>query len=400
MDEPSAAGGSGVAQQLEDGPLRRELGVAPDTPVPPAPPARHSEHLHFSGRGSEYFRIWVVNLLLTLATLGVYSAWAKVRKARWFARHTALGGHRFDFHGEPWRILLGRAIAVALLVLWSFAFDVSAWFGLAVLALFCVVGPLLFAGAQRFRLANTSWRGLRFSFEAPRREVFVVCVPLVLMWTVGTVFQAFGVEGGWLVAAGLLTLFGFPWAHARLKQMQHSHAAYGNVRFAYGHATASFYGLYAKAAVLAFVGGAFAVPLLGLLGQTAGGGAAQPAWWMAALFGAVVVLATWLVAWPYFAARLQQVVWGATHCGPLRFRGEMKGFVLWRLVIVQTLLVLATCGLYWPFAAVAIARYRVQSIVVESDAPLPDVEAPAVPEGARRAAGDAAADFFGLDIGW
>jgi uncharacterized membrane protein YjgN (DUF898 family) len=27
-----------------------------------------------------YFRIWIVNLLLTIATLGIYSAWAKVRR--------------------------------------------------------------------------------------------------------------------------------------------------------------------------------------------------------------------------------------------------------------------------------------------------------------------------------
>lgn len=38
----------------------------------------------FTGDGAEYFRIWVINLLLTLATLGIYSAWAKVRKARYF----------------------------------------------------------------------------------------------------------------------------------------------------------------------------------------------------------------------------------------------------------------------------------------------------------------------------
>ena len=38
------------------------------------------EYFRFHGNGAEYFRIWIVNFLLTLLTLGVYSAWAKVRK--------------------------------------------------------------------------------------------------------------------------------------------------------------------------------------------------------------------------------------------------------------------------------------------------------------------------------
>ncbi len=30
----------------------------------------------FTGNGGEYFRIWIVNLMLTIVTLGIYSAWA------------------------------------------------------------------------------------------------------------------------------------------------------------------------------------------------------------------------------------------------------------------------------------------------------------------------------------
>ena len=32
----------------------------------------------FTGKASEYFGIWIVNLFLSLITLGIYSAWAKV----------------------------------------------------------------------------------------------------------------------------------------------------------------------------------------------------------------------------------------------------------------------------------------------------------------------------------
>ena len=73
----------GLAQVLEDGPLKRELlGTRPAPPAPPGPPLGYSARLTFDGPAAEYFRIWIVNLLLTLLSLGVYSAWAKVRKAR------------------------------------------------------------------------------------------------------------------------------------------------------------------------------------------------------------------------------------------------------------------------------------------------------------------------------
>ena len=50
----------------------------------------------FSGKGGEYFRIWIVNLALTILTLGIYSAWAKVRRLQYFHRNTALIGNSFD----------------------------------------------------------------------------------------------------------------------------------------------------------------------------------------------------------------------------------------------------------------------------------------------------------------
>lgn len=57
-------------------------------PQGPRPP----EQLQFTGKGSEYFGIWIVNLLLTILTLGIYSAWAKVRRLQYFYRNTQLAG--------------------------------------------------------------------------------------------------------------------------------------------------------------------------------------------------------------------------------------------------------------------------------------------------------------------
>jgi uncharacterized membrane protein YjgN (DUF898 family) len=82
--------------------------------APPAvlPPAR----AEFLGSGSEYFRIWIVNLLLSVLTVGIYSAWAKVRREQYFHRATRLAGAAFDWDASPIAILRGRVLAVVLLI--------------------------------------------------------------------------------------------------------------------------------------------------------------------------------------------------------------------------------------------------------------------------------------------
>ena len=59
---------------------------------PPQPPPHAPQPLRFNGNGAEYFGIWIVNLLLSIVTLGIYSAWAKVRRLQYFYRHTELAG--------------------------------------------------------------------------------------------------------------------------------------------------------------------------------------------------------------------------------------------------------------------------------------------------------------------
>ncbi|HZR68833.1 MAG TPA: DUF898 family protein, partial [Burkholderiales bacterium] len=77
----------------------------------------------FTASASEYFRIWVVNLLFTLLTAGIYSAWAKVRKKRYFYGSTKFDGATFDYFASPRAILNGRIIAFAVFVVYALAGD-------------------------------------------------------------------------------------------------------------------------------------------------------------------------------------------------------------------------------------------------------------------------------------
>ena len=136
----------------------------------------------FRGTGGEYFRIWIVNLALTIVTLGIFSAWAKVRSRRYFLGNTFVAGHSFDYHASPVRILIGRLIAVGLLIAYNVGTGVSplvaAPFGL----LFVAALPWLIVSSHKFNARNTSYRNVRFGFS-------------------GTYLGAFKAYIGWTLAA-------------------------------------------------------------------------------------------------------------------------------------------------------------------------------------------------------
>jgi uncharacterized membrane protein YjgN (DUF898 family) len=364
----------------------------------PAQQARQAR-LEFTGRGAEYFRLWVVNVLLTLLSLGLYSAWAKVRKARWFVRHTRLMGDAFDYHGRPGPILRGRLLVLPLLLAYGYAFLWSTTAGLLAFGLLYAAGPLLFAQAQRFKLGNTSWRGLRFGFDAPRAQVYQVCLPLILLWTATTLVLELHLGEELMWGSMALTALGLPWAHGRLKQLQHSHARYGAQRFSYAPGHSAFYGVYFAAAgmlVLAMLAGGCSIWLIKQWGSQD----EVQARIMVILAGIWMLILAWLFAWPVFAAKVQQIVWRRSDLGDVAFDCDLRPARFWWLAFRQILLVLLTAGLYWPFAAVALARYRIESISLHSPVPLDRLVFQAAPAATDGALGEGSADGFGLDLGW
>ncbi|RJQ56405.1 MAG: DUF898 family protein [Desulfobacteraceae bacterium] len=82
------------------------------------PPPGKSERipLEFKGSGSEYFRIWLVNVLLSILTLGIYSAWAKVRRKQYVYGSMRLNGAGFEYLADPVKILKGRLLVVGFFV--------------------------------------------------------------------------------------------------------------------------------------------------------------------------------------------------------------------------------------------------------------------------------------------
>ena len=375
-----------------------------DAPEPEATaPPRHVVTAEFTGRGGEYLRIWVVNLLLTALTLGLYSGWSKVRRVKYFRQNTWLDGHVFDYHGNPVAILRGRLLALVLLAAYSWAFQFSNVAGLVTVATLCAAGPWLFMRAQRFSLANTSFLGLRFGFRAGPHEAYATVLPALALWLLPGVAAALATDEHWLIWLIGLPVLAFPWMHHRLKAFQRRHATYGDREFTFAPARLQFYWVYVKGLGLVMVGGLIAslviVVVLQLVVQREPGRAVEVATGARVYTGIVMLFFTYLLTWPYCGTRLQQVVWSHTRLASIAFRTDIRALPLFRLLLKNVALIILTCGIYWPWAAVALARYRVGCMRVESDVALSTLAA-GVQAASVSPTGDAATDFFGLDIGF
>ena len=126
----------------------------------------------FYGNGKAFFRIWIVNVLLSVVTLGIYSAWAKVRTRKYFYGNTELADHRFDYHAKPVQILKGRLVAIVCVLTWYFSSQLYPVASLILMAAFFLLSPILIRNNIRFDAAMTSYREERFSFIGSLGEAY------------------------------------------------------------------------------------------------------------------------------------------------------------------------------------------------------------------------------------
>jgi uncharacterized membrane protein YjgN (DUF898 family) len=351
-----------------------------DTPTASAYPPLA---LRFSGRGGEYFGIWIVNLLLTIITLGIYSAWAKVRRIQYFYRHTELANSSFDFHGSPLKILFGRLIALAMILVYNYTVRVRSPWILLVLLAFAVVLPWLLRNSFRFRLYNTSWRGTRFHFRG----------------SVAGAYRVFLLNG----FLALITLYLLaPFTHQRFKAYQHNNSWFGRARFSF-HASAGRFYLVYLVLLAAIVGFGLVIGLAGLgstfmaLGQKPGGHVDPRAIIKALvyLYGALLLFG--ILIGPLFHALLTNLIWSNTRLENHRIECRLSPWMLMWVGASNFVLVVLTVGLFIPWASVRLTKYQVECIRLLPTSDLQEFVA-AEPESVG-AVGEEAATAFDFDIG-
>jgi uncharacterized membrane protein YjgN (DUF898 family) len=336
-----------------------------------AGPAHHGvSKLVFHGSGSEYFKIWIVNLVLSVLTLGIYSAWAKVRSQQYFHSNTELAGSRFAYHGLPRSILIGRGL-VAGLFLSAMAL---AQLGSPIAFVFFIGGialiPWLMAGSMRFRAAMVSWRGVRFSWTGSTGKAYLLTLKVI---------------GLTIITFGIYYFAG----HHRFKRLLIDNLHFGDAAFEGKSKSSEFFGPYWIFGIVTGILSKLIDVSSSSLAKAIGDNAAS-----IAVNGLTIGL--FYVSYKVLSAILSKIVQNKTTLGNLQLQNSSSASSLIALYGVNALLIAVTLGLYWPWASIREMQYRAAHFEVLGD--IERLQASNTLTKSNTAIGLEAAGMFDFDV--
>jgi len=375
--------------------------------------------LQFSGAGGEFFRVWIVNVLLTIVTFGFYTPFARRRTAQYFYDHTLVAGSPLEFTAQQRKMVIGFVLLVALYV----AFKTAAQTGQdtvvnVMLLAAAVLAPYFWGSAMRFRFNATRWRGVRLQFTAGWGEVYGASWPVfafVACWMGAGFFiemlagKSSGKHYGAAIAVGVAAAFLSVLCAIRLEFNYKSlMVARGRIGGQPGRWKPEF-GDFVRiwfATIAVFIGAAVLVAAAmfvavgGSFAMLKGG---KPGVFQVLMFialGVAMVFLAFLVSAParaYREARMFQLVWSNIGVSKVaRFKSDLRPWRFVGLRVANVFLTLMTFGFYRPFARVAEYRMKSESVTLHVKGGLDQLAGQLARE--EQAVGDAIADAMGLEL--
>jgi uncharacterized membrane protein YjgN (DUF898 family) len=335
----------------------------------------------FTGDALEYFRIWIVNLALSIVTLGIYSAWSKVRTQRYFYANTRVADAPFEYLAKPVPILKGRIIAFVLFAAYVLSGQISTTIQLTLLALIFLVAPWLIVRGLRFRARYSAWRSLNFSFVGGYGAAYVnyllllVFVPL----SIG-IYQ--------------------PFLKARQKRFVVDNHRYGNDAFDFKALNGDFFPPYLKAfglIILWYLTAAIAMFLffatVGFPSRHSSHPSQVPTYVMIGLmyFGIFSIAI-------YLTTRVNNLVYNNLELAGNRLRSTLRARDMIGIYVTNTLAIVCTAGMLVPWAMVRLARYRASCLTLIGAGNLDRFTASAARE--ESATASEMDTLFDIDIGF
>jgi len=300
----------------------------------------------FDGNWREYAVIALTNLVLTIATLGIYRFWATTRVRRYLWSRTLFMGDRLEWSGTG-RELFRSGMTGLLVVLIPLAMAnlmirhlivhkhtvAGQVLSLVVVALFyMLVGMAVFRGL-RYRLSRTYWRGIRGGSYDPGFR--------------------YGFANAWKKAVGLLPLgILMPWAMVSLWNQRWNAMSFGPWPFsARGRVSGlrlSYLWCYVAPAIV--IGAIWWTARENMTLTWFGVEPRTPFEWilirLPALLGLLFLYAVITLA--YYASFFRQMV-RSTSLGDMNFSFNAGALEWMELYLVDMLLVVSTLGLGWIF---------------------------------------------------
>ena len=307
--------------------------------------------LRYTGEGGEFFKLNLVNILLTLATLGIYSFWAKARVRHFHWSNTYFMDEPLEYHatGKEFFIgfLKGMVILLPVILILYFlleAMELEVLLPTVFFFLYLLAMPFVIYSNRKFLLARTSWRNVRLRFNGTLGDCYLLHLVSFFL-----IFITFGIYT--------------PWYIAKLDRYMISNASYGTEQFAYHGKGGELFGIYVKGILLSII-----------------------------TFG---IYSFW------FQAELLRYKWNNTSIQGISFKNKLPGEELFVHTILVGVSIYGTLGIALPWVIVRFFKTKAKHLVLTSspdlaavEAAMRDKRASSLGEGLGEAA-DAIGDFLG-----
>ena len=303
-----------------------------------------THRLSYHGKWSTLLGMHIVNNLLTVLTLGIYSFWGKVKVRKYLLGSTELMGERLAYTGTGRELMSGwwkasLVMGAAYGVPQALSRMVHPAFALALLPVMMVLIPFALASARRYRLSRTTWHGVRFSFNGHPLEYVKLHVK------------------GSLLTFLTLGLYS-PHFHAQKEGFWRSNTSYGSGSFEYTGDGKDLKKDFMKAMLLQ-------IPTLGLY-------------------------------WFWYKAKATRYDWANTTFGGLTFSSNLTGGRLLSFKAANALLVVLTLGFALPIVKARNIGFLAAHLNMKGDVEFAKLTQTAP---VARAVGDGLASIFDVDLG-
>lgn len=354
----------------------------------------------FRGKAGEYFRIWIVNVFLTILTLGVYSAWAKVRTKQYFYGNTILDGSPFEYNASPVTILKGRAVVVIILIIYAVVTQFYPSSSGLFYLLFFLFLPWLVMRSMMFNARYSNYRNLNFSFNKNLKDAVIAFILLAILipLTLGFIYPFY--------------------AHSVKKYIVDNHN-YGQLIFMLKSVVKQFYKIYLFALLIFFSGiGIFLFIFkdyfLTLVALSSGGVEKAPELPPNFVMSLYIVIAAYglvyFITYAFIQAKTFNAVWSNTSLTKITgtaitassvplvaFNAVLSTWKIFFIYVTNTIAILLSFGLLIPWAKIRMAKYKIDHLAVSSIADLKVITA--VEKDKEGAIGSEMGDILDIDIG-
>ena len=370
----------------------------------------HIDPFDFRGNTKEFFSIWIVNVFLTIVTLGIYSAWAKVRTTTYFYSNTFLDESSFRYHAQPLQILRGRLIAVVLFIAYYASGYISTTALFVTIGVIAIAMPAFIVMSLAFKMRNSSYRNVHFTFAKDFRKAYTIFAVPFLAFAITIIlniqFQEQMMDANQEVSSfdvflgmlPFLLFLLFPAFEYFLLQYRVNQSGFGTERFNFDSKIRSLYGIYVPGFFLFMIAAFGMMFLIGVLtslfsSDSDGGAPSIYAVWIMMIPMAIVYLGFFA----YIQTKRTNLVYNSTSIAGHQIHSELSVTDMFGLYLTNTLGIMVSLGLLVPWAMIRTAKYKLSKITIISEDRISEFVAGQSKD--QSAIGEEIGDLFDIGIG-